>query len=165
MSKKRCSKCKKRKLRSCFTKSKDRPDGLADQCKECKREYEREYKRIYRKGKVDVTKKQVAPTAGIDSLDQIDSVLREMAELQAGIDQEKATCEKRISLVREYTNETIEPWLSHQTALQALLLDFLKRNGEKTLTRKYRFGTICFSRGRLKIYLNVNLAKQNTEKP
>jgi len=114
---------------------------------------------------VDITKKQVAPTAGIDNLDQFDSVLREMAELQAGIDQEKSACENRISLVKEYTDEVIEPWLNHQTALQTMLLGFLKGNGKKTLTRKYRFGTIHFSHGRLKIRLNVDLARQQIEKP
>lgn len=171
MARKRCSKCKKIKLSSYFTQSKDKPDGLADQCKECKREYERNYKREWRrirrqKGIVEKPGiKTIAPATGIESLDQIDSVIRELAELQTGINYEKLTCKKRIDMVREYTKETIEPWLAHQIVLRTMLLDFLKKNGEKTLTRKYRFGSLQFSRGKLKLRLNTDLAKQRIEKP
>jgi hypothetical protein len=164
ISKKRCGKCKRIKLRSCFTKDKSTPDGLAPNCKECKREYEREYIKASRQQrKFDGV--EVAPAIGIESKVQIVSLIREMAELQAHINHEKALCEIRISAIKKYTDEIIEPSVSHQINLRAMLLNFLKKQKTKTFFRKYYFGVVSFSRGELKLRLNADLAKKRMEKP
>jgi hypothetical protein len=107
----------------------------------------------------------VAEILGIHSWKQVDSVVREMAELQSGIDDEGANCEKRISLIKKYSDELIEPLLTHQIALQSMLLNFLKKDGRKRLIRKYDFGVIKLFDGQLKIQLDVGLAKQRMGKP
>lgn len=163
-SKKKCCKCKRIKLRSCFTKDKSTSDGLAPNCKECKRKYEREYKKASRQQR-KFDNVEVAPATGIVNENQIDSLIREMAELQASINCEKASCETRISLIKKYTDEIIEPSVSHQIAVQTMLLDFLKKRGTKTFFRKYPFGVVSFSRGKLRLRLDADLAKQRMEKP
>jgi hypothetical protein len=161
---KKCGKCKRIMLRSCFTKDKSTTDGLAPNCKGCKREYEREYIKASRQQrKFDGV--EIAPATGIANESQIDSLIREMAELQVNINCEKALCEARISLVKKYTDEIIEPSASHQIALQTMLLDFLKKRGTKTFSRKYRFGVVSFSRGKLRLCLYADLARQEMEKP
>ncbi len=164
--KKKCGKCKRIKLGSCFTKDRSGPDGLCPICKECKRKYEREYikaARQKRKGKFD--NPNVGEATGIESECQIDSMIREMAELSANIDKERALCDHRISLIKQYTNENIEPLASHKFALQTMLLNFLKKQKAKRFYRKYRFGIVSFCRGKLKLSLDTDLAKQMMEKP
>jgi hypothetical protein len=162
--KKKCGKCKRIKLYSCFTKNKSTSDGLAPACKECKREYEREYIKASRQQrKFDGV--EVAPATGIVSEGQIDSLVREMAELQANINHEKALCETRISLIKKYTDEIIEPSVSHQIALQVMLLDFLKKRETKTFSHEYHFGVVSFSCGKLKLNLYADLARRETGKP
>lgn len=191
---KRCSRCRKTKPRTntYFSKNKRSPDGFCLWCKKCQKEYrdrrilhtnsnapktyelhslecackecEKRNERIYKnqqgRGKADVTE-----TLGIQSWNQVDSVLREMAELQSDINKETTVCEKRVSMIREYSKEVIEPWLVHQIVLQATLQNFLRKDGRKRLVGRYRFGIINFFRGRLKIKLNLNLAKQQRGKP
>jgi hypothetical protein len=163
---KKCGKCKRIKLRSCFTKDINQTDGLCSICKECKRRYEREYikaARQKRKGKFDIP--TVGEATGIESESQIDSIIREIAELSANISQEKALCDHRISLIRKYTDENIEPLESHQIALQTMLLNFLKKQKIKRFFRGYRFGIVSFYRGKLKLNLFTDQAKQMLEKP
>ncbi len=133
---------------------------LSCTCKECQKRNEQIYKNQQRRGKADAVK-----TLGIQNWNQVDSILREMAELQSCINEERALCEKRVSMIRKYSDETIEPLLFHQIALQTMLQNFLRKNERKKLIRSYRFGSINFFRGRLKIQLNVDLAKQRRGKP
>jgi hypothetical protein len=166
MGKKQCSKCKRIKLRSCFTKNKSTPDGLDYSCKECKREFEREYKRELRRSRrISLEPIHIVPATGIENAEQIDSLIREMAELQANINHEKAQCKTRISLVKKYTDEIIEPFISHQIAIRVMLLDFLKKQEDKTFSHKYRFGVVSFSCGKLKLSLCTDLARQEMDIP
>jgi len=142
--KKRCSQCGQVKSRSDFYKDKTRPSGLKSVCKECW---------------------GAVPAKSIENENQIDSVIREMAELQANIDHEKASCQHRISLIQKYTGEITEPYVLHQTFLQSTLLSFLKKQGGKRFFRRYRFGAVSYSRGKLEIELNVELARQRMGKP
>ncbi|MDD5064290.1 MAG: hypothetical protein PHQ35_05975 [Phycisphaerae bacterium] len=142
---KKCKKCEQVKPSSDFFRDKNiKSDGLKAICKECFMN---------------------TPAKGLENENQINSVIREMAELQANIDHEKALCETRISLVKKYTDEIIEPSTSHQTFLQTMLLTFLKKQKIKRFSRQYRFGVISFSRGKLRLRLDADLAKQMMEKP
>jgi hypothetical protein len=108
---------------------------------------------------------EVAPATGINNESQIDSVIREMAELQANIFHEKASCDYRISLLKKYTDEVIEPWASHMIALQVMLRDFFKKQKIRKFSREYSFGSLSFSRSGMKLSLNAELAKQRMGKP
>jgi hypothetical protein len=162
--KKKCGKCKRIKLFSCFTKDKSTADGLAPICKECKREYERIYKKALREQR-KFNCIECTPARGIENESQIDSVIREMAELQASIDYEKAQCEKRISLIKKYTEEIIEPFLSHKISLHLMFLNFLKNQKIKLFSRQYRFGQVSFLRGKLNITLYAEKAGQMRNRP
>jgi hypothetical protein len=129
-------------------------------CKKCERKNEQIYKNQQGRGKADV-----AEVRGIENWNQIGSILRELAELQSGINEEEANYEKRVSMIRKYSNEVIEPYLAHQINLQTMLQNFLRKDGRKRLIRKYDFGIIKLFRGQLKIQLDADLAKQKMEKP
>jgi len=102
----------------------------------------------------------------LDSWKQVDNALREMAELQHFINTENSACEKRLDLIREYRDETIEPSVGHQAALQSLLLDFIKKTVTKgTISRVFRFGSIRFSHGKLNLKLDAELAQKLIDKP
>jgi len=108
----------------------------------------------------------VAPeNLGIQDWSQIDSALREMAELRYTVNKEKAACEKRISLIKNYTAETITPRVLHLKTLYSMLQNFLNRSGGGKHISNYRFGSIHFLDGQLKIRLNLGLAKQRMGKP
>lgn len=141
---KKCKTCNQVKLTCHFDKDETNPDGLKSTCKNCSR---------------------AVSVKGIESESQLDSVMREMAELQACINNEEALCQHRIFLVQKYSNEMIEPHLTRQMFLQTLLQSFFEKVGRKNFAHKYRFGEIRLVRGKLKIKLNADLAKQRMGKP
>ncbi len=143
-----------------FAKNKYSSDEFSCPCKKCKCEYARLSNKTRRETGVDV---------GCNSLNnwkQVDSAIREMAELQHFINMENAACEKRLDLIRAYRDETIEPAVGHQTALQSLLVDFIKKTVTKgTVNKDFRFGSMRFSHGKLHLKLNVELTKMLIDKP
>jgi hypothetical protein len=158
---KHCNKCGKEKPHGDFTKDKSSKDGLYGICKECKRQFEKSYKKNRRD--IDPQNSRV----GIDSWCQVDSVLREMAEQQIIINKEQTVCNKRIELVKKYSDEIIEPYLTHKMALEAMLTIFFKEklSGVKTSTRKFSFGQIFYRKGKVQVKLNVELADRRMDKP
>lgn len=131
---KRCSRCKKLKPRTgaYFSKNKRSPDGFCSWCKECQKTYrsKRNLPKTYELHRLDCTCKKcekrneqiyknqqgrgradVAEIRGIQDLNQVDSVLREMAVLQNGINEEMAAYERRVSMIKEYSDEAIDPGL------------------------------------------------------
>lgn len=165
---KRCGKCGKVKASDDFHKSRSSKDGLGHVCKECYKAYYKDHKQHLKsthKKRSDVDSQN--SRAGIDSWQQVDSVLREMAESQLVINHENTALEERINLIKSYSNEIIEPPLSHQMVLQTMLIMFLKKELLKTknTTRKFPFGKIFWSNGKVKIKLNTELAKNRMGKP
>jgi len=134
--------------------------GLECTCKKCKKMKKQIYKNQQGRGKANG-----AEVLGIQDWSQADSVLREMAELQSCISEEEVMCEKRISMIRKYSEEAIIPWLAHRVALQIMLRDFLRKDGGKNFVCRRRFGVIEFSRCQLKIKLNLSLAKRRMGLP
>ena len=161
--KKRCGKCGLIKSKDKFPKDKRSPDGLSYLCKDCKRAYDTAYHKSRRAGAGKVTNTRAA---GIDSWNQIDSVLRELSETQYKINVETDLCEQRKKMVEQYSQEITEPLVGHQIGLQKMLIDFLKKNLIKAQkVRKYRFGSVCFMLGQLELKLNPALAGKLMGKP
>lgn len=155
---KNCTKCGKAKPLACFYKQKRSADGRGSICKEC-------HKTLYRKNQGDIDPPNCR--SGIDSWQQVDSVLRAMAESQIAIDKEQAVCDKRVGLIKKYSEETIEPHLTHKMGLENLLTNFLKEKlpGIKTTVRKFSFGQIFWRKGKITINLNTELADRRMGKP
>jgi len=159
-----CGKCGEVKTASEFYKNHKTKDGLSGFCKECSRESSR---KRYTPAIDNRHNRNRQDDTGIDSWKQIGSILRQMAESQLAINHENAALEKRISLVKSYSEEFTEPLLSHQTASQAMLTAFLKKklSGIKTTVRRFQFGQVFWNKGKITIKLNTELAKNRLGKP
>jgi hypothetical protein len=160
-----CNKCGKEKPLGDFTKNQSKKDGLCDSCKDCKRNFENSYKKNWRINRRDIEPQNCR--AGLDSWQQVDNVLREMAESQIAIDKEQTVCNKRIELIKKYSDEIIEPYLTHKMGLEAMLAMFFKKelSGVKTSTRKFSFGKVFYKNGKVQVDLNIELAKGRLGKP
>jgi len=191
---KRCGRCKLVKPKSEFNKNKRSKDGLACHCKLCVKHYnmlnnalksERlkkqsaphtkirsntEWNRLHRDAEKRRAQGEIVGNVtakGIDSMPQVDSVLREMSELQFKIDHENKLCDDRIKMLKEYTEILIEPDLCHQFNLYIMLKEFLGKlceNGAE-INRQFRFGAIRFSKGKLDTELRPKLANMAFDKP
>ncbi|MBA7656591.1 hypothetical protein ES703_64517 [subsurface metagenome] len=160
--KKRCSKCGLIRSIDKFPKNKRAPDGLGYHCKDCEEAYNTAYHKLRRAGKLAVFR----VVAGIDSWNQIDSVLRELSEAQYRINTETNLCKQRKKMIEQYTQEITEPLAAHQISLQKMLVDFLKKNREKAKqVTVCRFGAVCFRRGKVELTLKPALAGKRMEKP
>jgi hypothetical protein len=162
---KHCGKCGEVKPADCFTKDSNSKDGLHINCKDCKRQFENFYKKNRRIHLPEIDHQN--SRSGIDSWQQVDSVLRTMAESQIEIDKERAVCDKRVELIKKYSEEAIEPYLAHKTGLEAMLANFLtmKLSGIKATVRKFLFGQIYWNKGKVTITLNTELANRRMGKP
>lgn len=162
---KRCSKCGREKPVSDFTKNCSSKDGFYSSCKDCKQQFERTYKKLYRKELHDIDSQN--SRAVLDSWQQIDGVLREMAETQLTINNETESIEKRINTIKLQSDETIEPCVLHQIFLQAMLAVFLKKelSKDKRAVRQFQFGKILWNAGKVNIELNTEFAKERLGKP
>lgn len=103
----------------------------------------------------------------IETWEQVESIIREMAESQFKIQKEYAALEKRIALLKKYTNEMIESMLLHQINFQSMLKAFLKKTCPKgqAVTRRFDFGILRFYRGKLDVDLDAAYAGERMDKP
>ena len=148
---KKCRKCQRVQPASEFYKNKRSRDGLLGQCRECCRVAQENRK---------------SPT-GIDTWDQVGDAIREIAELEAAIDNENALCEKRVAMVREYSAEATNSWEEKIMALRALIKGFIQAKIDKGFKRyrEYLFGSILIRDGNFKLKLNKELAAKMKGKP
>ena len=174
--KKRCSRCRKLKPRAstCFAKNKRSPDGFCPSCKACQKKYrcgaELDYGyRDLHKGKMCESQREPPERSkvSIDSWSQVDSVVREMAEVQAAINTEQATHERQIAQLKEYVKKPASAWQARQEQLTDTLREFFKKNCTDTMatTQEYRFGTVGYFGGHVILDLNTELAKERIGKP
>jgi len=187
---KRCNKCKIAKPKSDFGKNKHHKDGLDDYCKLCRKAYRKayftkssrqpnphtktrsktEWSRLIRDANKRRAQGEVVENLtakGIDSIEQVDSILRELSELQYKIDHENKLCDDRIKMLKGYTEILNEPDLCHQLSLYRILKNYLKKickNGSK-INKQFRFGAIQFSKGKLDLELRPKLANMAFDKP
>jgi len=145
-----------------FAKHKRNRDGLSYVCKDCMKLYARDY---HQRRRLDGSLEPKDP--GLKTWEQVDGVLREMAELQVIINTEQALCDKRVAMVRKYSADAIEPHRGHQMHLQRMLEDFMKKNCPKSIVtkRKFRVGSVSFCRGKAKVDLEITLADKMRGKP
>jgi len=104
---------------------------------------------------------------GIDQLQQLDSVLREMAELQAAINCEKTACAERIGTAQYHLGKTIGTWQAYFVELKMMVEAFMQKHYEKHLQMivDYPFGSVSFLDGEVDVSLNVKLAAERRGKP
>jgi hypothetical protein len=135
-------------------------------CLKCRRQYNRVYKQLRRAGQAR-QKNQTYSEVGIETWDQVDSIIREMAESQFRIQKEYADLEKRIVFLRKYTAEAVEPELIHQINFRSMLKAFLKKtcSTEQATLKRFDFGVLRFCRGKLDVDLDAAYAGQRIDKP
>jgi predicted nucleic acid-binding Zn-ribbon protein len=138
----------------------------SNRCLECRRQYFRVYKQLSRAGKAR-QKREACLEVGLETWGQVDSVIREMAESQFRIQKEHADLEKRIALLKKYTDETVEPELIHQITFQSMLRAFLKKtcSTEQAILKRFDFGVLRFHQGKLAVELDAARAGQRMGKP
>jgi hypothetical protein len=154
-----CSDCGLPKLKSAFRKKDKR-------CWECRKRYISAYKQLRRAGQPRQTRYAFAEV-GIETWEQVESVIREMAESQFRINEEYAGMERRIALLKKNTDVTVEPELIHQINFRSILKAFLKKTCPKgqAITKYCAFGIIKFHRGKLDVELDTTLARMRMDNP
>ncbi|MGA2678264.1 MAG: hypothetical protein ABSF37_03065 [Sedimentisphaerales bacterium] len=157
----------KQKERICSDCGLPKPKGefikKSNRCRECRRQFWRAYKQALKRGH----RKNSSAEIGIETWEQVDSLIREMAESQFEIKKEYADLEKRIVLLKKYTENAVEPELIHQMKFRFMLKEFLKKTTPKgqVVTRRFDFGILRFHRGKLDVELNTVYAGQRMDKP
>lgn len=150
---KQCSCCRESKSVAAFHKDSAKADGLNVRCALCRaRGYQ-----------------YLAPgvARGIDSVDQLPSVLRAMAELQAAIEAEKEVCRKRVALVREYSGQASESWRALLVNWRGMLRKCVsKQPGRKgAFVKRCEFGSVRFKDGKMKVTLDCKRTAARLGKP
>jgi len=150
---KQCCQCGFVKSYRDFDKKPEASDGLHSCCKKCRNLNARV---LYLMRQVDKKSPQKA-FAGIDSWEQVEDVLRHMAELQIAINQERADCDWRIDTIKRQVAKTIKPIIVHQTRLHLMLESFLKkvRRTAGTIYEQFDFGSVRLCHGKLRVELNI----------
>lgn len=150
---KHCPGCGETKPVTDFHKDSAKADGLNVRCKSCRA-----------KGY-----QYLAPGVGrdIDSFDQVEGVIRAMAELQAVIETEEAVCEAEVQKVRDASVEATGAWRAKLVNWNRMVREFfLKHILKGAAERKYtfRFGCVEQCGKQVKVTLNAKLAEASAGK-
>lgn len=159
---KRCSACKIIKPRRAFYRNSLSSDGLRSWCIDCEKVYNRIVKKHCYKAKDRERKSRI----GIDSWEQVDSALRQMAEIQLAVNHESERRDNILATIKDY-DEKISVMVYQQGFIRSLIEAFLHRVCPKqTETKKrFRFGSISFFRNKLEVFLNLEYARVRIELP
>lgn len=158
-----CSTCGIEKPQQQFDKKHESPDGLSYRCKNCRNlSYRMRY--IMRALHRDKNK---GLRPGIETWEQADNLVREMAELQLTINNEKRACERRVDMIKSDCAQKIRPYVAKQTLLQLTLEDFVTKTcrSARRMVKKCRFGVVAFYRRKLDVVLNIELAAAKIGQP
>ena len=149
LQKKKCSHCGEEKPKSEYHKNSRRRDGLETRCKQCTASY------------------VVSRARGLEAWPQVGDSLRVMAEMQAAIDEENESRNRRIALINEYSDEINDPFEIIIKTQQCMIESFLAKDSRKTMKsfKEFRYGKVKLSRGRLDVVLYKKLAKKMKGKP
>ena len=156
---KKCSKCGEDKpLSEFYTQG---PDKIRPECKECARMAE--WVRYHRKGGT------LRPRGiGIDTFKQVQSVVRNLAELQAAVDTEIKRRDSLFSQIYADSAKVIEPWVLRQISLKFLIERYRQKHYGKAIevfTRRCVFGVVYFSKDGTEIKLDADKARERLGKP
>ena len=103
----------------------------------------------------------------IGAWDQAESLIREMAEVQAEIDAEREVCKTRIVAAEDYFEEIAGQLRRRQDRLGTVIADFVRRNRSdlQANCRKLRFGVLWIEDGETRIELHAKYAGAMVERP
>ena len=154
---KRCSMCGILKPAEKMVKDRSSKDGLSSRCKLCWTAYN-----VRLQGH-----KEPRGKPRIETWEQVEDMLRAMAETQLSIQTEEANFNIRISKIEEAFTETVEAWTCQLAGQQIMIADFLKRDSKpgKPVTRQCDFGKIFFGKGKIEIKLNPDVARERWGRP
>ena len=158
---KQCTSCKVIKPEGEFHRCGNRTDGLQSRCKVCclaivadrnrRRKAERDAA-----GKIDYQ---------IFNEKQMDSVVREMAEVQLEVDAELKICQQRVTRTIQESAEVLEPRRRRLQHFKTAIECYYIREGRVRATKRFRFGSIKYDRGTIEVELDINNAKKCLGKP
>ena len=160
---KQCTSCKVIKSRSEFHRCSNRADGLQSRCKECSRAVVAERQRK-RKAKKDAAERGRGDFK-IFNIQQMDSVVREMAGTQLEIEAELRVCQQRVSRMIQDSAEALGPRRRRMKMLKNAIECYFIREGRTKATNKLRFGSVRFYRDNAEVDLDVNQAERCMGKP
>jgi len=160
---KRCARCGQEKKQQEFYGSKYHHDGLRNECKDCVRLDRRVYCAVRKAQK----EQKGFHGPGIDTWEQVGAMLREMAELQIGVNREKQQHVKTVNVLKRDFANKLRPYLIKQSRFQLMIEYFIKthRRECKRLHRQFRFGSVSFSRNTIDVQLNVAFAQERLGLP
>ncbi len=137
---KRCPECNLWRDLQEYDRDPERPDGLTRRCKTCLRAAEG----MHLKGRARRAR-------GIDSWEQLESVIRELAKGRYVLDREGRAYRAIVERARsEYADRTNEVCV-HCNRLGAMLLAFLEANVEpgRRFQKTFRFGRFVYRDGEI----------------
>ena len=160
---KQCSYCKVIKPSSEFQRTKNNLDGLQGMCKECAKVTK---KASWEKSRAEIERAQETKTM-VNTEEQVENLIREMAENQYAMDIEQAACKKRVALIIQETAQAIASRRRDQLMRYTAIECFFKRtlDWSKTFSVAYRFALVKYYRGKTEIELDTVLAGKLINKP
>ncbi len=175
---KKCKDGKQIKSVADFYKAPSNADGYDSLCKACRRDayYKKRYgesrppKRAKRlvatEKKIKTCKQGNVSGTTLGSLTQISSVVRAIAEMQFAIDSEVKALDKRIAMLKQYTDEVTTPMKCKQANYSEMIRELLKKKRNTWFTKKYRFGVVRYtSKGKLTVESFSDIAGKRMGKP
>ena len=160
---KQCSFCRVIKSSNEFHRSKNNLDGLQGMCKACAKVTK---KTSWEKSRAEIERAQKTKIM-VNTEEQAESLIREMAENQQAIDTEQTACKKRVASIIQETAQAIAPRRRHQLLMYTAIECFFKKtlDWSKTFSTAYRFGLVKYYRGKTEIELDTVLAGKLIGKP
>jgi hypothetical protein len=104
---------------------------------------------------------------GLGSWEQVESAVREMAELQLSINRERDILHRTIETARASAVTKARPLLFRQADLEAAIGDFIRkiRRSCRRIERSFDFGHLVYHKQRLDISLDVASAARRLGLP
>jgi len=153
---KQCSYCKVIKPSNEFQRTKNRRDGLQGMCKECARVKK---KSSFEKSRAEIERAQNTKIM-VNTEEQVENLIREMAENQYAMEVEQTACTKRVAQIMQESVRAIASRRRHQLSMYTVIECFFKKtlDWSKTFSTAYRFGLVKYYRGKTEIELDIILA-------
>jgi hypothetical protein len=109
------------------------------------------------------------PIRGPDlgSWEQAGQAIREMAELQVQINQERAKCDAMIEGLKRDLADKLKPLIFRRSRFELMIERFIKRSRRdcKRKYKQFRFGSVSFARNKIDIRVDVEAAAERLGKP
>jgi phage host-nuclease inhibitor protein Gam len=112
-------------------------------------------------------KGRVKTELGIKSIDQVNSVMREMSETEILIKEMTLKKEQKINIINLSYDPEIDRLRTHYLFFEKLLKEFCKKQKEAVLSRfgRFEFGKVKFENKKIVFELKTDLAKKRIGQP